>query len=129
MQYIIIICIHSYAEPGAKRHNYRLSVRDDIRFSSVDLHLPFFGEARASSEWCQATTDQKIESKFQSASILTSFCVSERKKGKTSTPVGVFYSEGLMLVRPTWRYTRDKKTCTSVQNCTSSGKSLKIKIW
>lgn len=55
--------IRPSAEPGAKRRKRRLSVRDDIRFSGVGLHLPIFGQARGRCEWCQATTDRKLESR------------------------------------------------------------------
>ena len=55
--------IHPSAEPGAKRRKSRLSVRDDIRFTGVGLHLPIFGEARGRCEWCQATTPKKLESR------------------------------------------------------------------
>ncbi|EFX67539.1 hypothetical protein DAPPUDRAFT_115360 [Daphnia pulex] len=55
--------IHPSAEPGAKRRKIRLSVRDDIQFTGVGLHLPIFGEARGRCEWCQATTKTKLESK------------------------------------------------------------------
>jgi hypothetical protein len=55
--------IHPSAEPGAKRRKSRLSVRDDIRFTGVGLHLPIFGEARGRCEWCQATTKTKLESR------------------------------------------------------------------
>ncbi len=52
--------IHPSAEPGAKRMKSRLSVRDDIRFTSVGLHLPIFGEARGR---CESNDTQKIEIK------------------------------------------------------------------
>ncbi|EFX69186.1 hypothetical protein DAPPUDRAFT_113839 [Daphnia pulex] len=55
--------IHPSAEPEAKRRKSRLSVRDDIRFTGVGLHLPIFGEARGRCEWCQATTHKKLESR------------------------------------------------------------------
>ncbi len=53
--------INPSAEPGAKRRKSRLSVRDDIRFTGVGLHLPIFGEVRGRCEWCQATTPKKLE--------------------------------------------------------------------
>ncbi len=55
--------IRPSAEPGAKRRKNRLSVRDDIRFSAVGLHLPIFEEARGRCEWCQATTEKRRESR------------------------------------------------------------------
>ncbi|EFX67744.1 hypothetical protein DAPPUDRAFT_115201 [Daphnia pulex] len=55
--------IHPSTEPGAKRRKSRLSVRDDIRFTGVGLHLPIFGEARGRCEWCQITTKTKLESR------------------------------------------------------------------
>jgi len=55
--------IQPSAEPGAKRRKMRLSVRDDVRFSGVGIHLPVFGNLRGRCEWCQATTDTKLESR------------------------------------------------------------------
>ncbi len=54
--------IHPSAEPGAKQRKRWLSVRDDIRFSGVGLHLPM-GEARGRCEWCQGTTGRTLESR------------------------------------------------------------------
>ncbi len=38
-------------EPGTKHRKNRLSVRDDIRFSRVGLHLPSFKRKRGRCEW------------------------------------------------------------------------------
>ncbi len=59
----MIPTIHPSTEPGAKRRKNRLSVRDDISFSAVGLHLPIFEEARGRCEWCQATTERRKESR------------------------------------------------------------------
>jgi hypothetical protein len=55
--------LHPMPTPGPKRRKSRLSVRDELRFSAVGLHLPIFDEKRGRCEWCQATTECKRESR------------------------------------------------------------------
>jgi len=66
---------------GPKRRKNRLSVRDELRFSAVGLHLPIFGETRGRCEWCQATTECKKESRpFSRCSRCQVFlCLSKKR--------------------------------------------------
>jgi hypothetical protein len=72
---------HPSNEPGAKQRKIRLSVRDDIRFPGVGLHLPIFGEARGRCEWCQTTTPKKLESrpfsKYKQCNVF--FCLGKKR--------------------------------------------------
>ncbi len=69
------------AETGAKRRKNRLSVRGDIRFSAVGLHLSIFEGARGRCEWCQAITDRKLESRpFSKCKQCKVFLCLEKKR-------------------------------------------------
>lgn len=45
--------INPGGQPAAKRRKDRLSVRDELRFAGVGIHLPIFLESRGRCEWCQ----------------------------------------------------------------------------
>jgi hypothetical protein len=68
-------------ERGAKRHKSHMSVRDEIHFSSMIPYYPSLGK-REAVRMVPSDNGLKMESRpfFQNASIVTSFCVPERKE-------------------------------------------------
>ncbi len=56
----MIPTIHPSAEPGAKRRKSRLSVRDDIRFTGVGLHLPHLWGGERQVQVVPGNDTQKI---------------------------------------------------------------------
>ncbi len=77
----MIPTIRPSVQPGAKRSTNRLSVRDDIRFSVVGLHLPIFKGARGRCEWTrQQPTEERNQGPSQSVKNVKCFRVSERRE-------------------------------------------------
>ncbi|EFX64836.1 hypothetical protein DAPPUDRAFT_117809 [Daphnia pulex] len=78
--------IHPSAEPGAKRRKSRLSVRDDIRFTGVGLHLPIWGGERQKRNCFVEFHDENylFEEEAPLAEVEAVYSASEESDGQAS---------------------------------------------